>query len=509
MNDSTPVFTENADQSLQDWRRRYEDLGFTTIPLVGKLPFDRVSWKTTPPAEQWRQAGPYFKGNIAIVMGNGRAVIDADDFETSRTIDYGLNSRGYVPPTVRSPHGNHFCIQVVNVPEEFNFSKLVKGVYNGELRVRNSYVVAPCSRVDEIPYRWERGTPEAWTSQPVVEWRDLLWLLSDQPAPLLIEELPIRLLHRDMPKKAKNLLEELRGAMKGQAIHEYQSRSDAEAAVISMLILAGWSYDQILEAFEDWSPGKYHNIKGRDQQRYFDRTYFRALSKIAAHPTRQEIAEAWKTGQSNPSWPGARGYLERDTYLGLLAICWQFGSWQVSASERDLAEYAAASQPGVHHALESLAKRGIIKKHNDKRSLDEANGWIVSPLRNVSSQVMIYDNVLRGDIPDLAELWSPVRLGRVAGTVYGLLGEFPVSVSSLARATRKAWGTVKAALQKLGALDLAVKFENGWVRGRGNLGEIAKKFEVTLAASRRHSYHKRQREWFAEFLANREKGEKP
>lgn len=508
MIDSTPLFIADTHQSLHDWRSRYEALGFTTIPLVGKFPLDPVSWKITPPTEQWRRAGPDFDGNIGIVVGNGRAVIDADDYETSKTIDCGLISRGYTPPTVLSPHGSHFCIQVTNAPEEFNFSKLVNGVYKGELRVRNSYVVAPCSHVDGIPYRWERGTPEEWKSQSVVQWKDLLWLLTDQPVSQLIAELPIPLVYRDMPRKAQALLEKLASATKGQAIYKYQSRSDAEAAVVSILILAGWSYDQILATFDDWLPGKYQEAKGRDRQRYFDRTYYRALSKIAAHPTRQEIADAWKAAKSNPFWPGASGFLERDTYLGLLAICWQFGSWEVGASERDLSQYAAASQPGVHHALQSLAKREIIRKQSHRRNLDEANCWIVSPLRDLSSQVMIYDSSLRGDIPDLAELWAPTKLGRTAGIIYQLLAEIPASVGSLKRRTGKAWGTVKAALTKLEAFDLAIHREKGWIHGDGSLPEIAQKFEVNKAASSRRSYHNRQREWFAELLAKRQKSDK-
>jgi hypothetical protein len=508
MIDSTPLFNEPPGHSLQAWRKRYEALGLVTIPLIGKSPLDPVSWKVTPPAEQWLRANADFQGNIGIVTDGNEAVIDVDDHETAIAIDSGLKSLGCIPPTVRSPHGKHFHLRITDAPEDFNWSKLLPGMYRGEFRVRNSYVVAPCSQVNGVSYQWERGKPEELNSQPIVQWKDLRWLLPEQHTVLLIEELPVRLLYRDMPKKAEGLLEELRSARKGQAIQKYKSRSDAEAAVISMLILAGWSYDQTLRVFEDWSPGKYHDAKGRDQQRYFDRTYYRALSKIAAHPTREEIAAAWIAGQSNPFWPGGSGYLERDTYLGLLAICWQFGSWEVGASERDLAEYAAASQPGVHHALQRLANREIITKQSHRRSLDEANRWIVSPLRDVSSQVMIYDTFLRGDVPDLAELWSPARLGRTAGTLYGLLGEFPVSVGCLARGTGKAWGTVKAALKKLEAVDLTIKLEKGWIRGKGSLPEVAKKFEASKAGFSRRSYHERQRELFKELLAKREKGRK-
>jgi DNA-binding transcriptional ArsR family regulator len=508
MIDSTPIFVENTNHSLQDWRKRYEGLGLVNIPLVGKFPIEPGSWKEIPPHDQWARLAPDFSGNIGIVAGNGISVIDTDNYETATAVDRGLKSMGVSPATVSTPHGKHFYLKIADAPTAFNWSKLAKEVFKGELRVHNSYVVAPCSQIDGILYYWEKSRPEDLKSQNGVEWKDLLWLLPDQPIVSLIEELPVRLLYRNMPGRAKDLLEKLRGATKGQAIGKYASRSDTEAAIVTMLILAGWSYDQILGAFVAWSPGKYQDAKGRDQQRYFDRTYYRALSKIAAHPTRQEVAEAWTAAHSDPFWPGGSGYLERDTYLGLLAICWQFGSWEVGASERDLAEYAAASQAGIHHALESLTRRKIIERGKLRRSFDEANGWRISPLRNVSSQVMIYDCFLRGDVPYLAELWSPTKLGRTAGTVYCLLADIPVSVGRLARRTGKVWGTVRAALKKLGEFDLAIKLEGGWIRGDGNLGEIAKKFETSKASLHRRSYHKRQREMFVEWLAQRRKSDK-
>ena len=160
MINSTPFFTEWESLSLQDWRQRYEDLGMVTIPLIGKRPHDMDSWKATPPQEQWLRAGSHFQGNIGIVMGNGYAVIDADSYETATLIDNGLNSLGYAAPTVSTPHAKHYCVRVCNWPEMFNWSKLLSGVYTGELRVRNSYVVAPGSHIDGIPYQWEKGKPE-------------------------------------------------------------------------------------------------------------------------------------------------------------------------------------------------------------------------------------------------------------------------------------------------------------------------------------------------------------
>lgn len=509
MTNSTRIFPARSAQTLADWRSRYNALDFKTIPLRGKEPINPVSWKSTQPEEQWRQVGPNFDGNIGIVAGNSRVIVDADNIDTACAISDGFESIGLSPVRVQSPHGMHYYLNVADVPGDFNYTHLAKESFTGELRAQNCYVVAPCSQVDGIPYQWINGKPEDLPGQRVVSWKDLAWLLPAQTAIQKVDELPVRLVYRDMPPKARGLLQVLKVASKGQSIDKYPSRSEAEAAVISMLILAGWPYEKILDTFYEWNPGKFAESKGRSQQDYFDRTHSRVMSAIVGSPMRQEISMVWHNVDASYFWPGSNGLLKQKVLLGLLAICWQFGSWTVYASERDLAVYASASREGVHKILRSLCEEDGHLKKIDRAFLDRSNRWQVLPLNFATSEVMTYGCSLRGKdtgTPDRAELWGRRGLGRPAGILYRMLDDFPKSVTGLTKATGKAWGTVKTALEHLESAGLARKTNNRWVRGETSVEQAALNLDTeSLLQQRKDKFHK-ERERYKQFMQLRKVG---
>lgn len=496
--------TSNSDRVSPDsviaWRHRYECLGLRTIPLIGKAPLGHLSWTAGDSSRLWNSVSPNLNCNIGIILGDGLAVVDADDARTAAVVKCGLNSMGRSPLAVQTPHGKHFYLRLNGAPVGYTWSHLPAAVGVGEFRAQKSYVVAPLSQVDGVVYRWMNGTPEDLTCQPVVQWRDLSWLLPEQICNPAVDRLPVRLLRRCMPARARALLENLSTASKGQAVDRYPSRSEAEAAVITELIFAGWPYEEILSAFGEWRPGKFWESKGMDRQRYFDRTYYRALSKIAAHPTRIAVASYWQVVSTDPLWVGRGGYTKRDTLLALLALCWQFGSWEVFAPQRALAEYVAATQFCISKTLRALCSDGLIERLNSGRDHADADHWRVSALGSLSSQVMICDNLSRTEEWDLNELWSASAMGRSAGTVYQLLSDIPVTVSWLFRRTGKAWSTVDAALERLERVGLSAEVGAGWVRGARTLREVADEFDTKGRARRRRERHIAQRELFAERL---------
>ncbi len=429
--------TAPADSTLA-WRQRYEALGLRTIPFVGKVPLAHRSWTGQDPRTQRDAIAPDMGCNIGILLGNGVAVVDTDDDETSESVDCGLRSMGLSPLTAKTPRGSHFYLRLADTPVTYNSSRLPAEVGKGEFRARNCYVVAPPSQVNGIPYWWMNGSPEALIDQPVVQWRDLSWFVPEDSTLTAVDAVPIRLLHRNMSEKVSALLKDLARLPKGESVERYRSRSDAEAAVIANLILAGWPYGEILSTFDKWRPGKYWGSVGKDRQAYFDRTYYRALSAIAAHPTRVAVARCWHAVNANPLWSGANGYTKRDTLLALLALCWQFGNWEIFAPQRALAEYAATSQVCISKTLRALCSDGLVDRLNSERDLGDADHLRVNTLGFVSSEVMICDNPPRTEEWDFNELWSASALGRSAGTIYGLLSETPVSVTWLSRQTGKA-----------------------------------------------------------------------
>ncbi len=500
MIDSNPKSELSSPNSIVAWRQRYERLGWRTIPLIGKAPLQQLSWTVADPGALWQSIQPDVDCNIGIILGDGLTVVDTDDDTTSRSVSSGLASMGLSPLVAKTPHGMHFYLRTEEVPASYNWSRLPAEVGDGEFRARNSYVVTPPSQVDGLHYRWSEGSPEDLALQPVVQWHDLAWLLPRESADAGVEELPIRLLHRSMPARARILLDHLTGASKGESVDRYPSRSEAEAAVMSTLILAGWTYVEILATFEKWQPGKYWDAKGVDRQRYFDRTYYRALSKIAAHPTRVAVAAYWRSLSADPLWVGRNGYTKRDTLLALLALCWQFASWDVFAPQRALAEHAATTQVTISKTLRALCADGFVTPRNAGPDRADADHWRVHALGSVSSQVMICDNSPRTEEWDLNELWSASALGRSASAVHGLLSHKPVTVTWLSRQTGKAWSTVDSTLDRLQRCGLARSVEGGWVRGARTLREVADEFDTKTRAQRRRERHLLERERFAERL---------
>lgn len=488
---------------LKGWLIRYRAAGMSAIPLKpdSKMPLDEESWKLIPPDEQWKNAGKDFTGNIGIIAGNGLAVIDSDGKNTTSAVERGLDGMGLCPPLVGTPakDGRHFYLHVTGVPENFNYELLNPNLGPGELRAANSYVVAPCSKLAGREYQWLRGAPEDIPRLRAVKWKDLAWLLRTLETDISeIDAPPIRLLRRKLPKRADELLSSLASSTKGQRIGEYESRSHAEAAVIAMLILAGWTYDDILAIFDHRLPGKYDE-SGKYRAEYFDRTYRRVLSHLAGTPERKIIAEAWHTAIAVP-WPGRSGLLNRDTYLGILAICWQCDTWQVRASERDLAEYAATTREAVHNAIQRLQKpSSLITRLKYARNY-QANLWNVTPLNSLPREPMTSGKELRGYSPDIppeaCELWSKAKLGRAAGAVYSLLGDEPMSIGELSRRTCKAWNTVKNALKRLESHGLAVKKNAGWLLGNSSIDSAMRELGARQAASRRRNQHEQERDYW-------------
>ena len=102
-----------------------------------------------------------------------------------------------------------------------------------------------------------------------------------------------------------------------------------------------------------------------------------------------------------------------------------------------------------------------------------------------------------------AEIWAPARLGRSAGAVWAWLGAVPATVTGLADATGKTRATVRRALRRLAAFDLAAEVVGGWVRGEADLSDVARELKAPEAAAQRRTAHALQREGWRNWTQNR------
>lgn len=514
---------------LWRWKERYDRAMLPTIPVARgtKQPI-LAAWQRIPPGEQWSQVGrDKFRGNLAILLGGGTVVIDCDAPQTVEAVSGKLEALGLRTPYVHTPGGGrHYYLQVNDVPDGFNWTPLNIGP--GELRARNATIMVPCSTYDTRRYQWAYGfKPEDVPTQRPVKWRDLSWLIKSQDAltePL--QEPPVRLLWRTAPAYVEWLLRVLRTAPKsqpigkyrqGELIGKYASRSEAEAAVVAILILSGWPLAEIREQFDDARPGHYAEYeKPSYRRRYLETTYRNVLNELAQTPERQQIASWYRLAEVG-DWPGRGGTLERATYLAIAATGWQFSTDTPAAAQRDIAQHAAAGRRGVHNAIGRLIQNGLIRKVHNRRAANHATSYQIQaympqPFTGENSAPYTGLSVTYGariTHSNLGELWKRDALGRSAGAVYAhLTTEAPLTVNELARRTGKTRKTVRRALHRLAEYELAAPQGTarngngaaGWLLGRADVGDVADEFDCDVDAERRRWRHELEREAFQEAL---------
>lgn len=530
--------------TLYDWKYRYDAAGMATIPVHPNRKHPVLpAWQVTPPVEQWAEVGGRaFKGNIGVRPGNGHVVLDADAPAVSEAINQWLEGLGLSDRTLQNTTpggGTHTHLRARDVPRGFNWSRLAIGP--GELRARNAYVVAPCSQVDGRRYSFLPGRQlEAFPGQPELAWVDLKWLVTtgqvDKPD---LSAPPVRLVYRPMPERAARLLRWLPDAHKGQSIPKrlslneetgelvttatYASRSEAEAAVVAMLILSGWSFDQIRATFEERQPAHYAaHATNKARLRYLEHVYQRVLTHLATTPERVQVAE-WYQQAETADWPGRTGSSERAIYLAVAAKGWQFNTTTPVVSQREIAEHAAMARVTVNRNLPTLVRGGFLQPLRAARAPREPNAYQLYPYEplptsNPATTDQPSTTVTNGNSLGI----SPVREGRVAelwgyngllksgGEVYAQLcrgGEY--TVSQLAQLSGRSVKTVKRALLRLAEYGLAqpasesARGVESWRVGEADPRDVAEQLDAPQRAERRRWQHEVEREQYQEMLAMR------
>lgn len=215
--------------------------------------------------------------------------------------------------------------------------------------------------------------------QPFIEWQDLTWLIPDIENKCYHEDIllnpPVRLIRRSSSPKLI-LFEQLRNARKGESIawvdkvtgeiREYSSRSGAEAAIITELILMGWDFDEILNLFEQMKPN--HYVEHTNPNEYLRITYNNAVKMLSENEPRDKIANAYYVANTIP-WPGRGGEYEQKVMCAILAKGWQFNTLQPRISRREISEHAGISKlEAIKHTLDRLQNNGIIQNIDTKRN---------------------------------------------------------------------------------------------------------------------------------------------
>lgn len=533
----------------QEWRERYEKAGVKTIPLPPnrkKRPLR--GYETMPSSKQWRKFDTSTGANIAILPTGKLVVIDVESQAVFRTVLKGLASKGVdtdTLPVVKSASGigRHIYIKSSGKPHTNDHYALLKsglgGVKKpGELRYGpRAYCMAPASVVSGNRYDFVQGQPEWIRRVPVLDPQDLAWLTPDPDEFSKLSETPIRLLRRPLPREAENLFSILntsksltlvkfktgeligkwRGATKGEAIpltngtvgncevfRWYDSRSEAEQAIVTYAVLAGWEFEEILAEFTRRRPP--HFTEHNKPAWYLRLSYEKAIGHVASDPIRQEIADAYQVAALSP-WPGRGGELERFTLLALLTICWQFGSWQIHASQRDLALLSGATQRAIGNALKRLEEDEYIEQARDwVWTGTKAKG---AEYRVSKKKILSHKSPLEtyGGVPHaynlakkigLHPIWCKKGLGRTAGHIYDLIVAETDARGDLVEASGKSVPTVRKALGILEERKMIEGVDGIWVLGETSRDDVSAAEGLDALMERRQSRYEMQRRLFAQ-----------
>lgn len=280
-----------------DLVKEYTECGFSPFPLkeMTKYPLTGIPLDDAP---TW---GFSSRSNIGLFAGskNGFVVLDADSEQTKKAVLSKFFSMGLLSwlTIVHTPkrNGLHFWLKVFDVPDTAQaYYKLEQEhIGSGELRLKKpSYVLAPGSKIPEGEYEFSQGSCRYFfDSQPALSWSDIAWVLPTYKQAVAVRaDAPINRRYNPRPKVLR-LMEILQVADSDDRIpfinfgtgelaadKYYGSRSEAEYALVLGLILAGWSFEQIEDIFEEHSPTHY---AGRaSPEGYLEATYKNAARNV-------------------------------------------------------------------------------------------------------------------------------------------------------------------------------------------------------------------------------------
>lgn len=482
--------------------RDYLDHGIEPIPLYanGKSPIGD-GWQHRPLSDLWCDAP--LNANIGVRHGNGTINIDCDQSkgpETFSNVKRGLDGLGVTePPIVQTASviGRGVYLRCNDIGDGVAFRKLSADIGAGELRFGvGSLSVLPDSQVNGNTYKLISGS---WQALPVVQWRDLLWLLPLQRVITADESISIRLRYHAESSRINDLFDKIGQTAKGQAVGKYPSRSEAEAAIVAGYILNGWTFEQINDEFRRRGIGHFAEAD-RYAERYLYTTYVNALAEILSSPIREALTGEYQRA-AVAAWPGRTGASDQFAYLSVIAECWAAGAFEASVSVREVAEYSAVGTITASRALKRLAQGDYIRLISSASDdgafarvyrLSGENGTRVTEIRVPLSTP---PPVPYSTPPELA---ARDALGKSALIVYQHLDSFSArSIKQLARVTGRARSTVKRALDRLSRYQLAIVTDGGaWVTGPNDLETVARDFDCEARAAQRRNRHTTEREWY-------------
>jgi len=462
----------------------YASHGLSTIVLSPQSKSPLVKWKSyqyEPPSTFERDAMFSFedKVNIGVVCGaasQNLAVIDAETtqaFETQlRRCEQAGIADTWIDETFR---GGHILTRLPTAVKPKSFKS--EGF---EVRGQGQYVLVPPSiHPSGMVYRFLHKPPSIIRvpSLDVLDWLRL------EPAP-----------EKHIPRTARHLLQ-------GDKQCHYDSRSEAEQAIITSLFNVGFRFDEILAIFEKYpAAGKFREIQaltGPIAAISWLRTCFESARNWCAtdSPTRTRARTVQALAEAAP-WPGRTGSTDRAVFLAHLNIAHMSGHELYHASSRDLAEIAGCARLTASKACRRLRQQGHLVlvapasfPYANRYRLPEKTKFDPLPHMGLygmdqSSSFLLPDAFRKGG------------LGRPAFEVLSAFRGEALRAKDLADKTGRHIQTIRKSLKRLDEFGYAMKSRGRWSGipiAKIDLRELATKVGTSGARKRQREQHKAER----------------
>ena len=427
--------------------------------------------------------------NIAVVCGSVSGNLMQIDCETPRSFDREYECcycHGVTNTWIdRSPSGGgHIWLRLPYSVKTRGKHDDVEILSEGRISV-----IPPSIAVSKIdgslrPYSFQNRPAQILT----VESLDQISWLNLEPASLYVP-------FKAYPRKAQRLLE---GEWDRNV---YETRSEQEQAIVTVLVNACFSFEEILSAFRRYpAAGKFHSINSKDPGAASD--YLRLCwSKARAwtireSPARKNAIELLNYSQSIP-WRGRSGSTRRAIFRAHCGLCYRSGGPTYHASVRDIAELAGVDKNTASTATAALCRAGAIKL-KQQSAFTFARRFELPTAKELEKNTEFHtlpkptcEGVYEVSSFLVPEAFRTRGLGRPAFECLQHLNAGPLSCAQLAEKTGRCIETVRDAVKKLKKHGLAVKTGKLW-RGRG-LESID--FDALAQAVRMkgHAMHQRER----------------
>lgn len=374
------------------------------------------------------------------------AFLDCDEKNhpgTYETAQAWLAGLGWLPgdyPVIQTASiiGRHIALRFTETLP--GHSRIIKPDFGaGEFRFGpGSMVVAPPSQItDGGQYILIAGD---YRQLPGLQTRDILPILSNPTTQASTRN------RQGIPRKAFSLLH-------GKGLNRYKSRSEAEQALITILINAGHDFPNILALFQSYPcAGKFNELSQLSRNRAFSwlkRSYEEALAWCSRQQSQgRQLAEAALDFAASKPWPGRTGAVDQVVFIAHARIAFKSGQRIYAASSRTLAELAGITQPTASAATTRLIRNGLICLEKPGAFDYAAQYSLVQTLS--LPKTFLCEEVIKNAHPH--DTFRHRGLGKSAWQIYQKLLGGPQSPRELSQSLGRNIRTVKRNLKRMEAI---------------------------------------------------------